>query len=125
MGAPLAVQERITDSRTIRRAVALMEELTGYHFRPRAAEATLPKLSVLGKAARSNHRSSTKSRAQIIEATKTVFPLPCSAVLPNPALHKPLRRYATCALGSGEWFRELAGQVSGWMTCVLNSPITV
>jgi hypothetical protein len=50
MGAPLAVQERITDSRTIRRAVALMEELTGYHFRPRAAEATLPKLRVLGKA---------------------------------------------------------------------------
>jgi hypothetical protein len=30
-----------------------MEELTGYHFRPRAAEATLPRLSEMGIAARS------------------------------------------------------------------------
>jgi hypothetical protein len=33
MGAPLVGQERLTDSRTIARAVALMEEHTGYHFR--------------------------------------------------------------------------------------------
>lgn len=33
MGAPLVGQERLTDSRTIARAVQLMEEHTGYHFR--------------------------------------------------------------------------------------------
>jgi uncharacterized protein len=33
MGAPLVGQERLTDSRTIARAVALMEEHTGYRFR--------------------------------------------------------------------------------------------
>src|SRR5262245_49302147 len=33
MGAPLVGQERLTDSRTIARAVALMEERTGYRFR--------------------------------------------------------------------------------------------
>jgi len=33
MGAPLVGQERLTDSRTIARAVALMEEYTGYRFR--------------------------------------------------------------------------------------------
>ena len=43
----------ITDSRTTARAVVLMEELTGYHFRPRAAEATLPRLSKMGIVARS------------------------------------------------------------------------
>ena len=33
MGAPLVGQERLTDSRTIARAVELMEEHTGYRFR--------------------------------------------------------------------------------------------
>ena len=33
MGAPLVGQERLTDSRTIARAVALMEEHTGHRFR--------------------------------------------------------------------------------------------
>jgi uncharacterized protein len=33
MGAPLVGQERLTDSRTIARSVALMEEHTGYRFR--------------------------------------------------------------------------------------------
>src|SRR6201987_3445282 len=33
MGAPLVGQERLTDSHTIARAVALMEEHTGYRFR--------------------------------------------------------------------------------------------
>ena len=33
MGAPLVGQERLTDSRTIARAVALMEEHTQYRFR--------------------------------------------------------------------------------------------
>ncbi|MCW5745539.1 MAG: DUF917 domain-containing protein [Alphaproteobacteria bacterium] len=33
MGAPLVGQERLTDSKTIARAVALMEEHTGYRFR--------------------------------------------------------------------------------------------
>jgi len=33
MGAPLVGQERLTDSRTIARAVTLMEEYTGYRFR--------------------------------------------------------------------------------------------
>src|SRR5215831_20743360 len=33
MGAPLVGQERLTDPRTIARAVALMEEHTGYRFR--------------------------------------------------------------------------------------------
>lgn len=33
MGAPLVGQERLTDSRTIARAVSLMEEHTGYRFR--------------------------------------------------------------------------------------------
>ena len=33
MGAPLVGQERLKDSRTIARAVALMEEHTGYRFR--------------------------------------------------------------------------------------------
>lgn len=33
MGAPLVGQERLTDSRTIARAVSLLEEHTGYHFR--------------------------------------------------------------------------------------------
>src|SRR3954466_4728210 len=33
MGAPLVGQERLTDSRTIARAVALMEEHTGVKFR--------------------------------------------------------------------------------------------
>jgi DUF917 family protein len=33
MGAPLVGQERLTDSRTIARAVLLMEEYTGYRFR--------------------------------------------------------------------------------------------
>ena len=33
MGAPLVGQERLTDSRTIARAVALMERHTGYRFR--------------------------------------------------------------------------------------------
>jgi uncharacterized protein len=33
MGAPLVGQERLTDTRTIARAVALMEEHTGYRFR--------------------------------------------------------------------------------------------
>jgi DUF917 family protein len=32
MGAPLVGQERLTDSRTLARAVALMEEHTGHHF---------------------------------------------------------------------------------------------
>jgi DUF917 family protein len=32
MGAPLVGQERLTDSRTLARAVALMEEHTGYRF---------------------------------------------------------------------------------------------
>ena len=33
MGAPLVGQERLTDSRTIARAVALMEDHTGHRFR--------------------------------------------------------------------------------------------
>jgi hypothetical protein len=72
MGAPLAVQERITDSRTIRRAVALMEELTGYHFRPRAAEATLPKLPHYGNASHCPSRSEL-SFGQSYSGTQTSF----------------------------------------------------
>jgi TnpA family transposase len=91
MGAPLAVQERITDSRTIRRAVALMEELTGYHFRPRAAEATLPKLSEVGKAAPVQPRLSNFPKIEMSSITPFTSSrndlAGTTLIWPLPALH--------------------------------------